>query len=49
MYENTEIVIDTIPSNHINNLPDRFNEAILKTTELSMEQNDSVMKKTNST
>ena len=41
----TEIVNDTIPSYKINNLPERYNESILKKTELTLKENDSVMKK----
>ena len=47
LYKITEIVNDTIPSYHIDNLPERYNEALLKKTELSMKENNSVMKKLN--
>ena len=47
LYKITQIVIDTIPSYHLCNLPERYNEALLKKTELSMKENISVMKKLN--
>ena len=43
----TEKINDTIPSYKIDNLPERFNEALVKKTELPMKENDSVMKKLN--
>ena len=42
--ENTEIINDTIPSYHIDNLKERYNEALLKRTELTMKANNGVMK-----
>ena len=45
LYKITEIVNDTIPSYKINNLSERYNESLLKKTELSMKENDNVMKK----
>ena len=45
LYKITEIVDDTIPSYKIDNLKERYNESLLKKTELSMKENDSVMKK----
>ena len=47
LYKITEVIIDTIPSYGLGNLPERYNEALLKKTELSMKENDSVMKKLN--
>ena len=47
LYKLTEIIEDTIPSYHIDNLPERYNESLLKKTELSMKENNSVMKKLN--
>ena len=44
LYKITEIINDTIPSYHIDNLPGRYNGALLKKTELSMKEKDSVMK-----
>ena len=41
----TEIINDTIPTYHIDNLPERYNESLLKNTELTMKENDNVMKK----
>ena len=45
LYKNTEIINDTIPSYHIHNLKERYNESLLKKTELTMKENDNVMKK----
>ena len=47
LYKITEIFIDTIPSYKINNLPERYNEALLKKTELPMKEYESVVKKLN--
>ena len=49
LYKITEIINDTIPSYRIDNLKERYNESLLKKTELSMKENDSVMKKLNIT
>ena len=49
LYKFTEFIIDTIPSYRLDNLPERYNEALLKKTELTMKQNNSVMKKLNIT
>ena len=45
LYKITEIVNDTTPSYKINNLPERYNESLLKKTNLTMKENNSVMKK----
>ena len=45
LYKITEIVNDTIPSYKINNLPERYNESLLKKTDLKLKENDNVMKK----
>ena len=45
LYKVTEIIEDTIPSYKIDNLKERYNESILKKTELSMKENKDVMKK----
>ena len=45
LYKITEIINDTIPTYHIDNLPERYNESLLKKTELTMKKNDNVMKK----
>ena len=45
LYKITEIVNDTIASYKINNLPERYNESLLKKTDLTMKENNSVMKK----
>ena len=44
LYKITKIVKDTIPSYHIDNLKERYNKLLLKKTELTMKENDSVMK-----
>ena len=45
LYKITEIVNDTIPAYKIDNLKERYNESLLKKTELTMKENNSVMKK----
>ena len=45
MYKITEIINDTIPSYKIDNLKERYNESLLKKTELTLKENNSVMKK----
>ena len=45
LYKITEIINDTIPAFKIDNLPERYNEALLKKTELSLKQNRDVIKK----
>ena len=47
LYKITEIVNDTITSYKIKNLSERYNESLLKKTELSLKENDNVMKKLN--
>ena len=47
LYKITEIIKDTIPSYHIDNLPERYNESLLKKPELSLKQNKDVMKALN--
>ena len=47
MYKITEINNDTIPSYKIDNLKERYNESLLKKTELTLKQNKDVMKKLN--
>ena len=47
MYKITEIINDTIPSYKIDNLKERYNEVLLKKTELTLKENDNVMKKLN--
>ena len=49
LYKITEIINDTIPAYRIDKLPERYNESLLKKTELTMKENDSVMKKLNIT
>ena len=45
LYKITEIINETIATYHIDNLPERYNESLLKKTELTMKENDNVMKK----
>ena len=45
LYKITEIINDTIPSYKIKNLPEIYNESLLKKTDLTMKENISVMKK----
>ena len=45
LYKITEIINDTIASYKINNLPERYNESLLKKTDLTMKENKDVMKK----
>ena len=47
LYKITEIINDTIPSYKIDNLSERYNESLLKKTNLTMKENNSVMKKLN--
>ena len=49
LYKITELIIDTIPSYRLDNLPESYNESLLKKTELTMKGNNSVMKKLNIT
>ena len=45
LYNITEIIKDTIPSYRIDNLKERYNESLLKRTELTLKENKDVMKK----
>ena len=47
LYKTTEIVNDTTPSFKINNLPERYNESLLKKADLKLKENDNVKKKLN--
>ena len=47
LFKITEIINDTITSYHLDNLPERYNEALLKKTKLEMKENINVMKKLN--
>ena len=49
LYKITEIINDTIPSYKIDNLKERYNESLLKKTDLTMKENKDVMKKLNIT
>ena len=45
LYKITEIVKDTVPAYKIDDLKERYNEALLKKTELTLKENNAVMKK----
>ena len=45
LYKITEIINDTIPVYKIDNLKERYNESLLKKTELTLKENNTVMKK----
>ena len=45
MYKIAEIINDTIPSYHLDNSSERYNEALLKKTDLTREETDNVMRK----
>ena len=45
LYKTTQIINGTIPSYHFDDLPERYNESILRKTELRKKENDNVMKK----
>ena len=47
LYKITEIINDTLPSYKIDNLPERYNESLLKKTVLSLKRNKDVMKALN--
>ena len=45
LYKITEIVKDTVPAYKIDKLKERYNESLVKKTELTKKENDNVMKK----
>ena len=45
LYKITEIINDTLPSYKIDNLSKRYNESLLKKTDLTIKENKDVMKK----
>ena len=47
LYKITEIINDTIPGYRLDNIKERYNESLLKRTDLTMKENDNVMKKLN--
>ena len=47
LYKITEITSDTVPSYKIDNLEERYNQSLLKKTELLLKQNKDVMKALN--
>ena len=49
LYKITDIINDTIRSYRFDNLPERYNESLLKKTGLRMKENKDVMKKLNNT
>ena len=44
LYKITEIINDVIPSYRLDNLPERYNQSLLKKTDLTLKENNSVMK-----
>ena len=47
MYKITKVIIDTIPSCRFDILQERYNEALLKETEITTKENKDVMKALN--
>ena len=45
LYKITDIINDTKPKYHIDNLPERYNVSLLIKTDLTMKENINVMKK----
>ena len=45
LYKITEINIDTIPCFKVDNLAERYNEALLKKSDLTKKKNDNLNKK----
>ena len=45
LYKITELIKDTKPSYKVDDLKERYNESLLKKTELTIKENNSVMKK----
>ena len=47
LYMITETIHYTIPTYHIDYLPEQYNHSILKKSKLTLQENDQVMKKVN--
>ena len=47
LYKISKVITDTVPSYHIDNLPERYNESLLKKTELTKKENKDVIKALN--
>ena len=47
LYMITEVIHETIPSYHIDFLPERYNQSILKKSKLTLDENDQVMSNLN--
>ena len=45
LFKITEIIHDTIPSYHIDNLKERYNETLSKKTELTLKENKDLLRK----
>ena len=45
LFKITELINNTIASYRLDNLPERYNESLLKKTELTMKENNNVVKK----
>ena len=49
LYKITEIITDTVPSYKLDFLPGRYNESLLKNSELTLKENKAVLKNLNIT
>ena len=47
LYKITEIINDTLPSYRLDNLKERYNESLVKKTDLTLKENNAVMKNIN--
>ena len=47
LYTITEVIHDTTPSHRIDYLPERYNEILLLSTKLTLDENNQVLKKLN--
>ena len=47
LYTMKEVIHDTIPSNGKNYLPERYNENLLRSTNLTLDENNQIMKELN--
>ena len=47
LYTVTQMIYDSIPTYRINYLPERYNENLMRSTKLTLEENNQVMEKLN--
>ena len=47
LFKITEIINDTVPSYRLDNSKERYNQSLLKKTDLTLKRNNTVMKKLN--